>query len=134
MNLVATLTHSHHLRAADAALAAWITRAVPQARTEAALAAALAAAESGARVIVCDEQASFGGSLRFATGATIDGQEGWTWAENAVARLEAMDKVFKSSDATRDAAVMHRIVQRLQAEYGGDASGSEKAEKEMVEA
>src|SRR5690606_4387137 len=36
------------------------------------LAAALAAAETGVRVIVADEQADLGGSLRFETGARID--------------------------------------------------------------
>ena len=45
------------------------------------IAAALAAAETGARVILCDEQAEFGGALRFETGATIDGQDGWAWAQ-----------------------------------------------------
>ena len=43
MNLVAALARSRHLRPADAALAAWITRAFPAAPPEAALAAALAA-------------------------------------------------------------------------------------------
>lgn len=43
MNLVAALVHSHHLRTADAALAAWITRAFPTAPAEATLAVALAA-------------------------------------------------------------------------------------------
>ena len=37
------------------------------------IAAALAAAETGVRVIVCDEQAEFGGALRFEAGARIDG-------------------------------------------------------------
>lgn len=38
-----------------------------------------------------------------------------------------MDKVFKSSDATRDAARMQRIVQKLQAEYRGESgSGSDR--------
>ena len=45
------------------------------------IAAALAAAETGVRVIVCDEQAEFGGALRFEAGATIDGDDGWTWAQ-----------------------------------------------------
>ncbi len=57
------------------------------------IAAALAAAETGARVILCDEQASLGGSLRFETGTRIDGQDGWTWAENAATKLSAMEKV-----------------------------------------
>lgn len=43
MSLVATLVHSHHLRPADARLAAWIARAFPSAPSEATLAAALAA-------------------------------------------------------------------------------------------
>ena len=45
------------------------------------IAAALAAAETGVRVILCDEQAEFGGALRFETGATIDGEDGWAWAQ-----------------------------------------------------
>ena len=57
------------------------------------LAAALAAAETGVRVIICDEQAEFGGAMRFETGAKIDGQDGWTWAQATVARLAAMDNV-----------------------------------------
>ena len=57
------------------------------------IAAALAAAETGVRVILCDEQAEFGGALRFETGAKIDGQDGWTWAQAAVAKLAAMDNV-----------------------------------------
>jgi len=57
------------------------------------LAAALAAAESGVRVILADEQAAFGGALRFEAGATIDGVDGWSWAEAAAKRLAGMDNV-----------------------------------------
>jgi len=57
------------------------------------LAAALAAAESGLRVVLCDEQAEFGGSLRFDSSARIDGADGWTWAQQAAARLGAMPNV-----------------------------------------
>ena len=57
------------------------------------IAAALAAAETGVRVILCDEQAEFGGALRFEAGAKIDGADGWTWAQDAVAKLAAMDNV-----------------------------------------
>ena len=57
------------------------------------LAAALAAAEAGARVILADEQAGFGGAMRFESGARIDGLDGWAWAQAAVARLSAMDNV-----------------------------------------
>ncbi|MGO7309732.1 FAD-dependent oxidoreductase, partial [Rhizobium ruizarguesonis] len=57
------------------------------------LSAALAAAETGARVILCYEQAEAGGALRYDTGVTIDGQDGNSWAQTAVARLKAMDNV-----------------------------------------
>ena len=57
------------------------------------IAAALAAAESGLRVILCDEQAELGGALHFESGATIDGQDGWSWAQASVAKLAAMDNV-----------------------------------------
>ncbi|MEO9341177.1 sarcosine oxidase subunit alpha [Mesorhizobium sp. SB112] len=57
------------------------------------IAAALAAAESGARVIICDEQADFGGALKFESGATIDGSDGWSWAHSTIAKLSAMDNV-----------------------------------------
>lgn len=57
------------------------------------LAAALAAAETGVRVIICDEQAEFGGALRFEKGAVIDGQDGWSWAQATAAKLAAMDNV-----------------------------------------
>jgi sarcosine oxidase subunit alpha len=55
------------------------------------IAAALAAAETGVRVILADEQAEFGGALRFESGARIDGQDGWAWAQAAIAKLAAMD-------------------------------------------
>ncbi len=57
------------------------------------IAAALAAAETGVRVILADEQAEFGGALRFEAGAAIDGTDGWSWAQAAVAKLSAMDNV-----------------------------------------
>ena len=57
------------------------------------IAAALAAAETGVRVILCDEQPEFGGALRFEAGAKIDGADGWAWAQDAVAKLAAMDNV-----------------------------------------
>jgi sarcosine oxidase subunit alpha len=51
------------------------------------LAAALAASEGGARVILCDEQAELGGSLLAPGDATIDGVPGALWLANAVAEL-----------------------------------------------
>ncbi|MEP3303544.1 MAG: 2Fe-2S iron-sulfur cluster-binding protein, partial [Roseibium sp.] len=57
------------------------------------LAAALAAAETGARVILCDEQAEFGGSLLSETAATIDGKTPVDWVEDTIHTLQAMDNV-----------------------------------------
>ncbi|WP_346896134.1 sarcosine oxidase subunit alpha family protein [uncultured Roseibium sp.] len=57
------------------------------------LAAALAASETGARVILCDEQANLGGSLLTETAATIDGKQPADWAEDAVTDLAARDNV-----------------------------------------
>jgi len=57
------------------------------------LSAALAAAGTGARVIVADEQAEAGGALRFEAGAAIDGVTGWDWAQATAATLAAMDNV-----------------------------------------
>ena len=56
------------------------------------LAAALASAKTGARVIVADEQNEFGGSL-LADGQTIDGEPAPAWAERAVAGLKARNNV-----------------------------------------
>ena len=51
------------------------------------LAAALVAAESGARVILCDEQAEFGGSLLAEPAARINSESASDWIEATVARL-----------------------------------------------
>ncbi len=64
------------------------------------LAAALAAATSGARVVIADEQAELGGALRFESGARIDGQDGWSWALGVTARLRAMANVRVLSRTT----------------------------------
>ncbi|RLP26741.1 sarcosine oxidase subunit alpha [Mesorhizobium sp. YM1C-6-2] len=57
------------------------------------IAAALAAAETGVRVILADEQSELGGALRFESGSRVDGQDGFAWAQGAVAKLAAMDNV-----------------------------------------
>ena len=54
------------------------------------LAAALAAARAGARVILCDEQAECGGSLLAETRATIDGQSAAAWSADTVAALVSL--------------------------------------------
>ncbi|MBB3935304.1 sarcosine oxidase subunit alpha [Aureimonas phyllosphaerae] len=57
------------------------------------LAAALEAGRSGAKVMLVDEQAEFGGSLLSETDASIDGGTGWTFLEKAVGELSAMPNV-----------------------------------------
>lgn len=51
------------------------------------IAASLAAAAGGARVILCDETAEFGGSLLAESEALIDGQSAAAWLQEAIASL-----------------------------------------------
>ncbi|MBO6726894.1 MAG: sarcosine oxidase subunit alpha [Rhizobiaceae bacterium] len=57
------------------------------------IAAAVAAADAGASVFLADEQPEIGGALRFEAGASIDGQDGWSWARAQMAKLAAMPNV-----------------------------------------
>lgn len=57
------------------------------------LSAALAAGRNGAEVILCDEQPEFGGCLQFETGTKVDGQDGWSWAQEAASEMAAMGNV-----------------------------------------
>ena len=57
------------------------------------LAAALAAGEAGAEVVLCDENGDLGGWLRADAGVTIDGVAATDWIADAVARLRAMPNV-----------------------------------------
>jgi sarcosine oxidase, subunit alpha len=53
------------------------------------LAAALAASESGARVVVCDENPALGGSLLAEAEAEIDGKSARSWLEDTLAALRS---------------------------------------------
>ena len=64
------------------------------------LAAALSAASTGAKVILCDEQPEAGGALRYESDVTIDGVSGHEWAAATVAKLRAMDNVTVLSRTT----------------------------------
>ncbi|MBP1848962.1 sarcosine oxidase subunit alpha [Rhizobium halophytocola] len=57
------------------------------------LAAALAAAEAGAEVMLVDEQPEVGGAFHHDTGATVNGANGYDWAQETAARLAAMPNV-----------------------------------------
>ena len=64
------------------------------------LAAALAAGRSGARVVLADEQAEFGGSLLGDDDVTIGGSAAGDWVAEVVAELEAMPDVTLLRRAT----------------------------------
>ncbi len=57
------------------------------------LAAALAASRQDQRVIICDEQAEFGGSLLHDVTSTIEGRSAEDWRQAAVAELASRDNV-----------------------------------------
>jgi sarcosine oxidase subunit alpha len=57
------------------------------------LAAALEAAKSGAKVIICDEQAEMGGSLLSEPEPVINGRASWDWLSETVAALKANPNV-----------------------------------------
>jgi sarcosine oxidase subunit alpha len=74
------------------------------------LAATLAASESGIRVILCDEQAEFGGSLLHDTEATIDGVPAEPWVADAVATLGARANVTLLPRTTAFGYYPHNLV------------------------
>jgi sarcosine oxidase, subunit alpha len=57
------------------------------------IAAALAAANAGARVMLCDEQAEFGGSLLGDVAARIDGESSPDWVAHSIAALRQNPRV-----------------------------------------
>lgn len=74
------------------------------------LSAALAAAEAGASVILCDEQADVGGALRYDSGVRIDGVDGYAWAQQTAAKLRAMDNVQVLTRTTAFGYYNHNFV------------------------
>ena len=64
------------------------------------IAAALAAADSGGRVILCDESAEFGGSLLGDISARIDGETGLDWVHRSTAELRKNPQVTLLSRTT----------------------------------
>ena len=57
------------------------------------IAAALTAATAGSRIILCDEQAEFGGSLLSHTAARIDGETARTWVQQSIGTLAQNPRV-----------------------------------------
>lgn len=78
------------------------------------LAAALAAARSGARVIVCDENAEFGGSLLADPDARIDGAPALDWVAATVGELAANPRVHVLARTTAFGWYQHNFVGLLE--------------------
>jgi sarcosine oxidase subunit alpha len=74
------------------------------------LAAALTAADSGARVILCDEQAEMGGSLLSETAATIDGAPAQRWLDATLATLTHHPRVTLLPRTTAFGCYPHNMV------------------------
>ena len=74
------------------------------------LAAALVAGRSGARVILCDEQAEFGGTLLSDRAARIDGLPGPDWVARAVAELAALPNAILLPRTTAFAYGAHNMI------------------------
>ncbi|MFM9861696.1 2Fe-2S iron-sulfur cluster-binding protein [Pseudoxanthobacter sp. M-2] len=74
------------------------------------LAAARAAAASGATVILCDEQAEMGGSLLAETQATIDGVPTADWVADVLAELAGNDRVTLLSRTTAFGWYPHNLI------------------------
>jgi sarcosine oxidase, subunit alpha len=74
------------------------------------IAAALSAAESGARVILCDETHEFGGSLLTDTGAVIDGESTLAWVQRNVASLAQNSRVTLLPRTTAFGYFPHNLI------------------------
>src|SRR5262249_9181819 len=86
------------------------------------LAAALAAGEAGARVILADEHAEPGGQL-LGTRATIDGLPALDWVAATLARLDGLDNVTRIPRATAFGYYDHNFLRS--GERPGDGPGAE---------
>jgi len=86
------------------------------------LSAALTAAESGAKIILADEDFLMGGRLNSETNE-IDGIAGSEWAKKTVAKLGAMENVTLMSDTTVFGAYDHGI-------YGAIENRASEARKD----
>jgi sarcosine oxidase subunit alpha len=74
------------------------------------IAAALTAADGGARVILCDETAEFGGSLLAETSARIDGQSALAWVQQGIATLANNERVTLLARTTAFGYFPHDLI------------------------
>lgn len=79
------------------------------------LASALAAAKTGARVILCDEQSEAGGSLLAEPGAVIDSLPAADWLKNALIELAAYPQVKLLTRTTAFGYFPHNMIGLAQA-------------------
>jgi sarcosine oxidase subunit alpha len=95
------------------------------------IAAALAAADSGARVILCDETAECGGSLLTENGALIDGRSALAWVQHGIAALSKNPRVTLLTRTTAFGYFPHNLIglnQRL-SDHLGKPSGDQPRER-----
>jgi sarcosine oxidase subunit alpha len=74
------------------------------------IAAALAAADAGARVMLCDESTEFGGSLLGDVAARIDGETGTDWVAKSIATLQANPRVTLLPRTTAFGYFPHNLI------------------------
>jgi len=74
------------------------------------LAAALAAADAGARVILCDEQAELGGALLAERSAAVDGRPATSWVSQAVTSLAGRADVTVLTRTTAFGYFPHNLI------------------------
>lgn len=96
------------------------------------LSAALAAAATGARVILCDEQAEAGGALHYDRSVTIDAKDGFAWAQAAAARLAAMENVTVLTRTTAFGYYNHNFVGLVERVTDHIARPDRKAPRERL--
>ena len=83
------------------------------------LAAALAAAQSGLRVILADDQAEFGGSLLWDQ-AQVDGTAGTDWVKQTIGKLAELERVTLLQHTTVVAAWDHGYFTAVQKHKTGE--------------
>lgn len=96
------------------------------------LSAALSAAATGARVILCDEQPEVGGALHYDRSVTVDGKEGFVWAQEAAAKLAAMENVTVLSRTTAFGYYNHNFVGLVERVTDHVARPDRKAPRERL--
>ncbi len=74
------------------------------------IAAALAAADAGARVMLCDESTEFGGSLLGDLAVRIDGKSGTDWVAESIATLHANPRVTLLPRTTAFGYFPHNLI------------------------